>query len=105
MNLKNVAYAVKSLYQHQCICIRLKIIVTGPQRCNVHIHAIERQVEMMENITGILKPETVRKSNICRRCGRKLKNPESIELGFGNTCYKKFMAESNHKPLFAVRIK
>lgn len=77
----------------------------GPQRCNAHIHAIERQVGMMEDITGILKPETVRKSNICRRCGRKLKNPESIELGFGNTCYKKFMAESNHKPLFAVRIK
>ena len=73
------------------------------QRYNAHIHAIERQVEMMEDITGILKPETVRKSNICRRCGKKLKNPKSIELGFGNTCYKKFMAESNYKPLFEVR--
>ena len=75
------------------------------QRYNARIHAIERQVEIMEDISDILKPEIVRKSNICRRCGRKLKNPESIELGFGNTCYKKFMAESNHKPLFAVRIK
>ena len=73
------------------------------QRYNAHIHAIERQVEMMEDITGILKPEIIGKSNICRRCGRKLKNPKSIELGFGNTCYKKFMAESNYKPLFEVR--
>ena len=40
------------------------------------------------------------KSNICKRCGRKLKNPESIEIGFGATCYKKFMAESLLKPLF-----
>lgn len=58
---------------------------------------------MMEDITDILKPEIVRKSNICRRCGRKLKNPESIELGFGHTCYKKFMAESLLKPLFEVK--
>ena len=57
----------------------------------------------MEDITGILKPEIIGKSNICRRCGRKLKNPKSIELGFGNTCYKKFTAESNYKPLFEVR--
>ena len=57
----------------------------------------------MEDITRILKPEIIRKSNLCRRCGRKLKKPESIELGFGNTCYKKFTAESNHKPLFEMR--
>ncbi len=73
------------------------------QKYNAHIHAIERQVEIMEDIIGILKPEIKRKSNICRRCGRKLKNPESIELGFGNICYKKFRAESNYKPLFEVR--
>ena len=93
---------VKNLYQHHCICIRLEIVVEQ-QRCNAHIHAIERQAEMMEDIIDIIKPESIRKSNICRRCGRKLKNPESIELGFGNTCYKKFMAESNYKPLFEVR--
>jgi len=57
----------------------------------------------MEDMTGMLKPEIIRKNNICRRCGRKLKNPESIELGFGSTCYKKFMAESTHKPLFEMR--
>jgi len=43
------------------------------------------------------------KSNICKRCGRKLKNPESIEIGFGATCYKKFMAESLLKSLFEVK--
>lgn len=57
----------------------------------------------MEDITDILKPEIIGKSRLCRRCRRKLKNPESIELGFGNTCYKKFMAESNYKPLFEMR--
>ena len=57
----------------------------------------------MEDITGMIKPEIVRKNNICRRCGKKLKNPKSIELGFGPTCYKKFMAESLLKPLFAIR--
>ena len=43
-----------------------------------------------------------RRSDICKRCGRKLKNPESIELGFGIVCYKKFMAESLLQPLFKM---
>jgi hypothetical protein len=43
------------------------------------------------------------KSNICRRCGRKLKTPASVEIGFGAVCYKRFMAESLLKPLFEVR--
>lgn len=42
--------------------------------------------------------------DICKRCGRKLKNPESMEVGFGKICYQKFMAESLLKPLFAVKI-
>lgn len=41
--------------------------------------------------------------DICKRCGRKLKNPESIEIGFGAICYKRFMAESLLKPLFEVK--
>lgn len=41
--------------------------------------------------------------DICKRCGRKLKSPESIEIGFGKICYQKFMAESLLKPLFAVK--
>lgn len=44
-----------------------------------------------------------RRSDICKRCGRKLKTPASVEIGFGAVCYKKFMAESLLKPLFEVR--
>lgn len=29
----------------------------------------------------------------CERCGRKLKDPKSIERGMGKTCYKKFLQE------------
>ena len=52
-----------------------------------------------ENIPPIIKKVEI---GICRRCGRKLKNLESIELGMGSTCYKKFMAHSILKPLFEV---
>ena len=41
----------------------------------------------------------------CRRCGRKLKNPEAIALGFGVTCYKKFLSQPKLKPLFTVKSK
>ncbi len=44
-----------------------------------------------------------RRSDICKRCGRKLKAPESVEIGFGAICFKKFMAESLLKPLFDVK--
>lgn len=37
----------------------------------------------------------------CKRCGRKLKNPEAIKLGMGKTCFKKYMSENNHKPLIS----
>lgn len=30
-------------------------------------------------------------SDICKVCGRKLKNPESIKRGMGNSCYKKYI--------------
>ena len=46
---------------------------------------------------------SIRRSDICKRCGRKLKTPASVEIGFGAICYKKFMAESLLKPLFEVR--
>lgn len=36
----------------------------------------------------------------CKRCGRKLKNPEAIQLGIGSTCWKKFVEENNHKKLW-----
>lgn len=31
-------------------------------------------------------------TDICRRCHRKLKTEESKRLGFGKTCYKKYLA-------------
>lgn len=36
----------------------------------------------------------------CKRCGRKLKTPESQELGMGKVCWKKWQNEHNHKQLF-----
>lgn len=30
----------------------------------------------------------------CGRCGRKLKNPKYIEMGFGKVCYGKHLAET-----------
>lgn len=54
----------------------------------------------MENIQNQGSP---RRSDICKRCGRKLKTPESVEIGFGAICFKKFMVESLLKPLFEVK--
>ena len=36
----------------------------------------------------------------CKRCGRKLKNPQAIELGMGATCWKKYQNENNHKKIW-----
>lgn len=41
----------------------------------------------------------------CRRCGRELKSTLAKELGFGPTCYKRYMGEltiSNRKRLFEL---
>ena len=35
--------------------------------------------------------EIMEKNIICRRCHRKLKDEKSIELGFGKTCYQKYL--------------
>jgi len=29
----------------------------------------------------------------CKRCGRILKNPKTVEVGYGNLCYKKMKKE------------
>ena len=36
----------------------------------------------------------------CKRCGRKLRNPQAIELGMGSVCWKKYQQENNHKKLW-----
>ena len=41
----------------------------------------------------------------CRRCGRELKSRQAKELGFGITCYRKYMKEclrSTRKHLFNI---
>lgn len=42
-------------------------------------------------------------THICRRCGRKLRSEEAKQRGMGQVCYRKWMAEDNHKKLFRVR--
>ena len=38
--------------------------------------------------------------NYCLRCGRKLKNPEARQLGYGSICYKKIKNKLLIKKLF-----
>ena len=40
------------------------------------------------------------KQTTCKRCGRKLRNPQAIELGMGSICWRKFQLKSNHKKLW-----
>lgn len=56
----------------------------------------------MEN-TLIPSYSTTRRNDICRRCGKKLKTIESIEVGMGPTCYKRYLSESNMMRLFEVK--
>lgn len=38
----------------------------------------------------------------CKRCGRKLRNQKAIEIGMGETCWKKWKSQNNHKKLWKV---
>lgn len=40
----------------------------------------------------------------CGRCGRRLKNLESRQLGFGAVCYSKVQTRRKHVPLFSVEV-
>ena len=40
------------------------------------------------------------KQTTCKRCGRKLRNSQAIELGMGSVCWKKYQQENNHKKLW-----
>ena len=45
------------------------------------------------------------KKGYCRRCGKKLKNPDFILIGYGKTCYEKMCRERAHyKKLFDERM-
>ena len=62
----------------------------------------EIQVTSLEQMCDLMcdnkLPDT--ELTICRRCGRKLRNPEAIKIGMGATCWRKYIAENNHKKLF-----
>jgi len=53
-----------------------------------------------ENQNCMLNPN--QETHICRRCGRKLKTPESQKRGMGNTCFAKWSQEDTHKQLFTT---
>ena len=41
----------------------------------------------------------------CKRCGRKLKNPLFIKLGYGKSCYEQMCkSRSHYKKLFDERM-
>ena len=40
------------------------------------------------------------KQTTCKRCGRKLHNPQAIEIGMGMVCWRKYQTENNHKSLW-----
>ena len=42
--------------------------------------------------------ETAKEHEFCKRCGRKLRNPEARKLGYGAVCFKKM--QSSGKRLF-----
>ena len=37
------------------------------------------------------------KQTTCKRCGRKLRNPQAIELGMGSVCWKKSALSSKEQ--------
>lgn len=60
------------------------------------------QITIEEALQQVQAEDTV----FCRRCGRKLKSELAKQLGFGPSCYKKYIAEttkSNRKRLFVVK--
>lgn len=36
----------------------------------------------------------------CQRCGRRLKNPEHMEIGYGPVCFKKVNSKKQQRRLF-----
>ena len=51
-------------------------------------------VDRGDFIMEIIKTYEFKKEERCRRCGKKLKNNESQLLGYGPSCYKKYLKET-----------
>lgn len=47
--------------------------------------------ETMKKTTTSTKKQ--KKDVVCLRCGRKIKNSDSVVLGYGRTCYQKVLEE------------
>lgn len=61
----------------------------------------EFQVDTLEDMCSLMCDNTIpTKQTTCKRCGRKLKNPEAVELGMGTVCWRKYQKENNHKKLW-----
>lgn len=43
-----------------------------------------------------------KKIPICKRCGRRLKTQEAIDLGMGKVCWKKSQQYNKSKALFSI---
>lgn len=44
--------------------------------------------------------QEVIKTTVCKRCGRKLRSKEAIEIGMGKVCWYKYQKENNHRRLW-----
>lgn len=50
-------------------------------------------VDRGDTIMEIVRSYQFKKEDRCKRCGRRLKNNESQLLGYGPSCYKKYLKE------------
>lgn len=48
--------------------------------------------------------EEIKEYTYCKRCNRKLKSEQARQLGFGSTCYKKYVL-SHDKRIKLIKIK
>ena len=62
----------------------------------------KQDISPLDISDNILAPKEKATSHSCRRCGKRLKSADSIALGFGPICYKRFILSitDNRRPLF-----
>lgn len=56
-------------------------------KCNEAV--VGNQKENESHIVDALRYTLENPITYCRRCGRRLKNPKAIKLGYGSSCFKK----------------
>ena len=72
-------------------------LAAGKVKVVKYVNTIVGPLRLVEVPQQQVPPE----KKVCRRCGRVLKDEESIQKGFGRTCYKRFLAEQPQQiPLF-----